>query len=414
MLMEATSNATSYELLQVHPAAPLDLITAAYWRLAGQAQTRRASDPAAELALHLLTRAYQVLADPAQRAAYDAAIGIKEQALAPKLPHRRRGWRGRTGQHQRIDAGVDYYDILRVVPEAEPSIIAEAYSTLRNYYVRLVNSGYSNANLLDFLEEAYAVTSNAESRRQYDDERNRGGAHAVANARKNGQKPAPVQSAAASPPSTATAGERSSMAAPAERTAPQERSSAVPATQTDLPQRATARPTAAAEGSRGGLLSSIGSAGGVIGALGRQFGSLSRREQQQVEEKLAQREQQVDTVEAEEALLLRLSATAASSDEAQGAGAPLARLTLIEGPGSGATFELSRFPLTLGGDGDCDITLPGLASRQARLLYRDGRFVVYNLASPDSRAETAPWWILESGDDLTVGPYKLRFTATHD
>ena len=413
--MEPTSNATSYELLQVHPAAPLDLITAAYWRLAGQAQTRRASDHAAELALHLLTRAYQVLADPAQRALYDAAIGIKDQALAPKLPHRRRGRRGRTGQHQRIDAGVDYYDILRVVPEAEPSIIAEAYSTLRNYYVRLVNSGYSKADLLDFLEEAYAVTSNAESRREYDDERNRGSDHSVADAGKNGQKPAPVQSAAASPPSTATAAERSSIAAPAERTAPQDRSPAVPATQTDLPQRARAGPTAAEEGSRGGLLSSIGSAGGVIGALGRQFGSLSRREQQQVEEKLAQREQQqVDTVEAEEALLLRLSATAASSDKAQGAAAPLARLTLIEGPGSGATFELSRFPLTLGGDGDCDITLPGLAARQARLLYRDGRFVVYNLASPDSSAETAPWWILESGDDLTVGPYKLRFTATRD
>jgi hypothetical protein len=317
-----------------------------------------------------------------------------------------------------LDAGVDYYDILRVVPEAEPSIIAEAYSTLRNYYVRLVNGGYAKADLLDFLEEAYEVTSNAESRRQYDEKRNRGGAPAVASAGENGHKPVAGQSAVAIAPSTATAHERPSVAAPAERMVLQERSAAhsvvVPAGQTE--QQKTTRPAAAAEGPRGGLLSSIGGAGGVIGALGRQLGSLSRREQQQVEEKLAQRVQdQVDTVEAEEALLIRLSATAANnSDTAQGLGAPRARLTLIEGPGSGATFEIARFPLTLGGDGDCDITLPGLASRQARLLYRDGRFVVYNLAGPDSSAESAPWWILESGDDLTVGPYKLRFTATHD
>ena len=413
--MQATSNVTSYELLQVHPAAPLDLITAAYWRLAGQAQTRRASDPAAESELHLLTRAYQMLADPVKRAAYDAGIGIKDQALAPKLPHRRRGWQGRSGQHQRIDAGVDYYDILRVVPEAEPSIIAEAYSNLRNYYIRLVNSGYAKADLLDYLEEAYGVTSDVESRRRYDEKRNRGGSHTVASAGENGQKPAPAQAIGASGPPPMTAGEQPSPSAVSELMAAPERVAtqpeAAPAEGADLARR----PAAAADGSRGGLLSSIGTAGGVIGALGRQLGSISRREQQQVEEKLAQRVQdQADTVEAEEALLSRLSASAAGLETARGPGAPLARLTLIEGPGSGATFELSRFPLTLGGDGDCDITLPGLATRQARLLYRDGRFVVYNLASPDSSAETAPWWILESGDDLTVGPYKLRFTATRD
>ena len=398
--MQATPGQTSYELLQVHPAAPLDLITAAYWRLAGQAQTRRASDPTAEGALHQLTRAYQVLADPAQRSAYDVGIGVGERALSPKLPHRRRGWAGRSRQNPRADSSVDYYDILRVVPEAEPSIVAEAYATLRNYYIRLVNGGYARPELLDYLEEAYSVTSDVGRRREYDEKRQKGKMPAVAEASgANGAQPAlrtettgRVLDKPPSVPPPATVAKASSAPAVSTGTGPRN----------------------AVEAPRGGLLSSISSAGGVIGALGKQFTSLSRREQQQVEEKLAQRVQEHDdVVEAEEALLQRLSESRAAGDgTSRASDAPLARLTLIEGPGSGATFELAYFPLTLGGDSDCDITLPGLASRQVRLLYRDGRFVVYNLASPESSAETAPWWILESGDDLTVGPYKLRFTAT--
>ena len=399
--MQTTPAQTSYELLQVHPAAPLDLITAAYWRLAGQAQTRRASDPMAEWALHQLTRAYQVLANPAQRSAYDAGIGVGEQALTPRLPHRRRGWAGRSKLNLRADSSVDYYDILRVVPEAESFIVAEAYATLRNYYIRLVNSGYAQPELLDYLDEAYSVTSDAKRREEYDEKRQKGKTPAVAEASgTNGAQPALRAE------TTGTVLEDKPPAVPAP--APVAKPSAAPAV--------TSRtgPPNGVEAQRGGLLSSISSASGVIGALGKQLTSLSRREQQQVEEKLAQRVQEHDdVVEAEEALLQRLSeSTAAGKGAPRASDAPLARLTLIEGPGSGATFELAYFPLTLGGDSDCDITLPGLASRQVRLLYRDGRFVVYNLASPEASAQTAPWWILESGDDLTVGPYKLRFTAT--
>ena len=72
-----------YEILQVHPAAPLDLVTAAYWRLADRLQADRGSDSQAAAALHRLTKAYQTLADPNSRAAYDPSIGLPSQPSYP-------------------------------------------------------------------------------------------------------------------------------------------------------------------------------------------------------------------------------------------------------------------------------------------------------------------------------------------
>src|SRR5439155_10612314 len=71
---------THYQILQVHPAAPLDLITAAYWRLVGQAQTA-VPDKASEVAVYHLTRSYQVLADSHSRAEYDVFLGIPSDQL---------------------------------------------------------------------------------------------------------------------------------------------------------------------------------------------------------------------------------------------------------------------------------------------------------------------------------------------
>jgi curved DNA-binding protein CbpA len=167
------SDKTYYELLQVHPAAPLELVTAAYWRLVGQAQSKRASDPSSEALLHQLTRAYQMLADSALRAQYDSAIGVGEQEPAPTIHRRKQGLLGRALQREGGVTQLDYYEILRVTPEADPGILAEAYATLRGYYLRLVNTGQAKEDLVEALEEAYSVTSDPRRRRIYDDERAR-------------------------------------------------------------------------------------------------------------------------------------------------------------------------------------------------------------------------------------------------
>jgi len=140
---------------------------------------------------------------------------------------------------------------------------------------------------------------------------------------------------------------------------------------------------------------------------------MSRREQQRCDDRLLERElEQVDSSDVEATLLQRISSTIAAPTGTSSAHA-IARLTVVDGPDSGTIFDIEKFPLSLGADAECDITLPGLALQQARLLYRDGRFVVYSLVPPDpgTAADSEPWWILESGDDLGLGPYKLRFTA---
>lgn len=387
---------TSYEVLQVHPAAPLDLITAAYWRLAGAAQSRRAVDTTAEGDLHRLTRAYQTLTNPALRADYDRSIGVAEQNLAPEVPHARsRGFLRRGKRGPVSDARADYYEILRIVPTAGGAIIEDAYATLRTFYVRLVQSGYSPIELLDYLEEAYVVTSDPELRARYDSERERksSGSQAAISAASDGAITGAKPSTARKPKPAAP---RADPETSALRMSPRFRS----------PR------------SQGG--SHLGAITGAVAALGRQFSTMSKREQQHSDDRLSEREHdQVDSSEIEAALLLRISSSVEgpARDRASG-GNPrsVARLTILDGPNNGESFEIQSFPLTLGADPECDITLAGLASEQARLLFRDGRFVVYNLAPPDpgAAAESEPWWILESGDDLGLGPYKLLFTAVHD
>ncbi len=164
-----------YEILGVHPLAPLDLISAAYWRLVGHAQAARSSDEsvAANVALLHLNKAYQTLIDSAARAAYNDSIGLSTQPLAKARA--RRGLLSRlisithrplTGKY--TTPPVDYYEVLRVHKSADASIIAEAYLTMRWHYLSLVNSGREPARLLSLLEEAYTVLSDAARRATYD------------------------------------------------------------------------------------------------------------------------------------------------------------------------------------------------------------------------------------------------------
>src|SRR5437773_6452685 len=164
---------THYQILQVHPAAPLDLITAAYWRLVGQAQSV-APDKASEVAVYHLTRSYQVLADPHSRAEYDVFLGVPPEQLPPQVPVRRKSswvsalWQAEPGRGTAEDPGVDYYELLRLDPLANAAIIQEAYTSIRNCYLRLVELGKVTPALVELLEEAHEVISDPERRRAYD------------------------------------------------------------------------------------------------------------------------------------------------------------------------------------------------------------------------------------------------------
>ena len=175
---EGSPNPNCYELLHVHPAAPLDLITAAYWRLAEDIQGRRSSQAEAGMVLHRLTVAYETLASPQSRAEYDALIGLgpPDPLPAATRPRRRRALfsRGGNGDTPAPDHGLDYYEVLRVHRTASRDIVDLAYRTMRDYYLRVVSIGAAPPELLDLLAEAHAVTSDPDLRQRYDERYRKG------------------------------------------------------------------------------------------------------------------------------------------------------------------------------------------------------------------------------------------------
>src|SRR5438093_13694424 len=93
MATTRTSRASIYALLQVHPAAPLELITAVYWRLVGRAGVSSRGDAVAGSRGRLAGSAYEVLWDPEMRAADDRCMNMPGNPPSP-----RRGGDGRVGR----------------------------------------------------------------------------------------------------------------------------------------------------------------------------------------------------------------------------------------------------------------------------------------------------------------------------
>src|SRR5687768_4359852 len=110
MVSTRSSRASIYSLLQVHPAAPLELITAVYWRLIGRARVSSSGGGAEANRVRQLERAYQVLSDPEKRAAYDSAMNIQAAAALPDLTGD--GMSSRRAGGDKATRVVDYYDLL--------------------------------------------------------------------------------------------------------------------------------------------------------------------------------------------------------------------------------------------------------------------------------------------------------------
>ncbi len=440
---------THYQILQVHPAAPLDLITAAYWRLVGQAQAA-APDKASEVAVYHLTRSYQVLADPHSRAEYNVFLGIPPDQLPPHVPKRRKSswvsaiWQTEPGSAPAEDPGVDYYELLRLDPLANPAIIAEAYTSIRNCYLRLVELGKVTPALVDLLEEAHengnggpikgqsaeapASSSDGTGRREGSSpskvNRNRakdesGASKAIRAKTQLGKKPVGKsrsvvhkEGKAAAQPSKR--GDKATALKPVpERPADDNgRSSHGTAQDAGADAGATLRAVQSLALSSASALARGGKNSiSVVGKASQMLRNIFLDVEPQTEDGLSPEE--------EEALLERLSQMPEATDPADPEPrsmrtGPLARVTLIGGPGLGREFEVEAVPFTLGEDAGCDIALPGLAAQQARLLHQNGHFILYSLSDEPGTSihgESVNWAVLQHGDSFEIGPYQMRFDS---
>jgi curved DNA-binding protein CbpA len=79
------ANPDYYAILQVHPEADREVIGAAYRRLAAKYHPDVSALPDTAEKMKLLNEAYEVLSDPARRAAYDRSRGIRGTASGEGL-----------------------------------------------------------------------------------------------------------------------------------------------------------------------------------------------------------------------------------------------------------------------------------------------------------------------------------------
>jgi hypothetical protein len=84
-------------------------------------------------------------------------------------------------------------------------------------------------------------------------------------------------------------------------------------------------------------------------------------------------------------------------------------------------FEIRASPLTLGSGDHCDIRVDSdegrIAAEEARLWVQKGRLVYHKLTTLSAMATegvTSGWVILESGEDLTLGPYRIVFQVREE
>jgi len=98
--------------------------------------------------------------------------------------------------------------------------------------------------------------------------------------------------------------------------------------------------------------------------------------------------------------------------------APSARLVVVEGPDSGQSVELGGQAVTIGADADCALRLSDaggrVGGRHARVWLREGRFMLHHLDKRQTTLvgeRTVDWAVLEPGDEIVIGPHRLRFEA---
>ena len=276
-----------------------------------------------------------------------------------------------------VPVSQNYYEVLRVHPQAEPPILALARAVIRDHYLRQVHFGEASAGLLELLEEAYAALSDPDGRPKGNAEEG----HGNRGTQPTGQTARGAVEQASPGRQSTTAPERGKPALARFREAAREVVEAIAA-------RVSARPVGAV----------LDEEAAVLERLARAWGTAP------VEAPAA-----ADSATAPvEAPAAADSATAADSGVAS---AP-ARLVVTGGPQTGSEFALNGHPVTVGAAKLCDVVLAGTAARQAWIWSRDGHFVILNLsAEPEMLIGGRPLVqaTLEDGDLLTIGHHRIRF-----
>jgi len=434
------SSLTHYERLQVHPAAPLDLITAAYWHLVSATSSKTSNGSHPEV-VHELSTAYGVLADPTARAGYDRSISLLPQPLVPKL-NGRRALLPRLLPWRRNRSSIDFYEVIRVHPSADPKIVAEGYGAMRTIYLRLVQLGDEPVRLLDVLEEAYSVTSDPDLRRKYDTGRNGSSKSRIA-------KPA-NGSVGTTPAKTHQPLERESppsVPPPTTEPASHEPAQPQPGPETTIFPGAPPAVTVASggaqatarSGARPLLRSILRTIAGALAGLARATPSIAKAAVlvvlfvprgifglgQFIVGLVTALIADPDPAPAgavrrvwpdeEAALVARISESTASAqvgdDDPPLSHGVVAHVVVTDGPEKGATFEVSRWPISIGSALECDIVLPEIAPQQLRLLARGESLVLYGLAESPSllvNGEPVTWSALGDGDTVSMGAHSIK------
>ena len=95
---------------------------------------------------------------------------------------------------------------------------------------------------------------------------------------------------------------------------------------------------------------------------------------------------------------------------------PLGRLVVAAGPRQEEALEVGARPRHLGSSPRCDLVLASedgsIAPEEARVWVSEGRLMYHKLTRLPTFASDGPvggWFILQNGDEIRVGPYRLVF-----
>jgi curved DNA-binding protein CbpA len=411
-----------YRRLQVDPDAPHELIAEAYWYVASRLRAEQSVRRSAERELAALNTAYQVLAVSEQRRAYDGAVPrvleLRRQRAERAEQQQRRPLSARLLRRPQIRPQVDYYELLLVDQEAEPPLIARAYSILRTLHSKKA-TGEASKEYLSDLAQARTVLLDRERRAAYDESR-------AQPASAPEVSPAPEAKPAKKAPEVAaeTIVVKPKAVERPERPADPRRGRRNVAKQARVaPAMSKALVAAAKGGSRlavaGGQLGYRGLSGTAKGG-GKGVGAALRAGRRATERLRRPERAKKPAAPLPDDRLLRDISPAAKARRASLDGPRRGRL-IVRGPGGREeTVDLGEEPVTLGSDRECDVPLaaePGqVAPAHAQIWFTGERFVIRSLDPTHPTVlcgQRVNWAGLDDGDEIEIGPHHLRFEAAH-
>ena len=103
----------------------------------------------------------------------------------------------------------------------------------------------------------------------------------------------------------------------------------------------------------------------------------------------------------------------------EGESPPMAQLLIVDGPDKGKSVPLGEEAVTLGADRDCTLKLANpdgrVGGHHARIWLREGHFMLHHLEGADFATHVGgrqvAWAVLEDGDEIVIGPHRLRFKS---